>query len=117
MASLDDILTTQKNGVVAIGVLTQVFERFLGNITSQTVSSDTLVISGPGRLVSFVVVDPGTADGAIHNSPSVAAVDISNQLCVVPQTAGIYPAGLNFKNGLVIIPGTGQYINVTYARV
>ncbi len=117
MASLDDILTTQKNGVVAIGVLSQIFQRLLGTFTSQTVSADTLIITGSGRLVNFSVVDAGTGDGAIHNSATVAGVTTANQLCVVPQTVGIYPAGLVFTNGLVIVVGTGQLINVTYARV
>ena len=113
-ASLDDILTTQKNGVIAINGLTQSNLRLLGTVTSSTVTSDTLVISGSGYLVRYSVLVAGAA-GTINNSNSVANAAASNALCATQATVGVFEAGMVFTNGLVIKPGAGQSLNVTYS--
>lgn len=115
MASLDDILTTQKNGVVGINGLNQVFRRAQGSNTSATVTAQTLVVSGKGFLVNFSVVVAGSASGTINNAPSTAATGAANALCATPTTIGVYACGQVFTNGLVITPGTGQSINITYS--
>ena len=117
MASLDDILTTQKNAVVALNNLTTVLQRGQGTLTSATVTASTLVITGGGRLVNFAVVVAGSANGKIHDSATVADISASNAICATPQTVGVFQTGQTFTSGLVIAPGTGQSINITYARV
>ena len=113
-ASLDDILTAQKNGVVAINNLAQNTVRALGTQTSLTVTATTVIFTGSGYLVNFSVVVAGSAAGTIYdaNSTSVTAPDA---LCVTPTTVGVYRSGQVFSNGLVVVPGTGQSINVTYS--
>jgi hypothetical protein len=78
------------------------------------VTGNTLVIAGSGYLSRFVVLVAGSAVGGIYNASTVAGAAATNQLCVTPETVGIFEAGLVFTNGLVIVPGTGQSINVTY---
>jgi hypothetical protein len=114
-ASLSDILTTQKNGVVGLSNIQQAYLRPLGAVTSATVTGNTLVISGSGYLCRFVVLAAGSAVGGIYNASTVASAASSNQLCVTPETVGIFEAGLVFSDGIVIKPGTGQSINVTYS--
>lgn len=114
-ASLDDILTAQKNGVVAINNLSTTFTRGQGSTTSLTVTSNTLVVTGRGYLVSFSIVVAGSANGAIYNAQTIALATADTALCATPLTVGVYQAGLVFTNGLVIKPGTGQSINVTYS--
>jgi hypothetical protein len=115
MASLDDILTTQKNGVVAINNYTNAILRGQGSYTSATVTANTLVVSGRGYLVSFTVVVAGSAAGSIYNANSITSPPAAQKLCSVGTTVGVFPMGLVFTNGLVIVPGTGQSINVTYS--
>ena len=114
MANLDDILTAQKNGVVNLSNIQQANLRAQGTATSATVTASTLVISGKGYLARFCVVVAGSAAGTINNASSTVSPAAGNVLCVVPNTVGIYDAGLVFTNGLTIVPGTGQSINVTY---
>ena len=114
-ASLDDILTTQKNGVVAINNLSASISREQGSVTSTTVTTDTLVITGRGYVSNFSVTVAGTANGTICNAQTVALAAANNVLCATPTTIGVYRAGLVFTSGLVIKPGTGQSINVTYS--
>jgi hypothetical protein len=114
-AGLDDILTTQKNGVVGINGLNQTFRRVQGVYTSTTVTGQALVVAGKGYLVSFSVVVAGSASGTINNSATTVQASAANALCAVPNTIGVYPCGQVFNTGLVITPGTGQSVNVTYS--
>lgn len=117
MATLDDLLTTQKNGVIAINNLNQTYAYLGGKTTSATLTASTLVFSGPGRLVSYSITVKGSAAGTIYNSPTTGGVSASNALIVTTATqeVGVYQVGVHFSNGLVVSPGTGQSINITYS--
>jgi hypothetical protein len=114
MASLDDILTTQKNGVVAINNLSRSNLRGQGTQTSATVTTSTFLVSGSGYVVNFAVVVAGSSAGTINNANATGSTAASNVLCTIPTTVGVYQTGQAFTSGLVIVPGTGQSINVTY---
>jgi hypothetical protein len=116
MASLGDILTTQKNGVVAINNIFQALSTLNPTVTSATVTSSTLIIAGSGRLISFSVVVAGSANGLIYNAGTPSGGAAANALVATPTTVGVYAANMVFTNGLVIAPGTGQSINVTYSQ-
>ena len=114
-ASLDDILTTQKNGVVAVNTLTQATQRGLGTTTSATVTAATLVVTGKGYLVRVAVVVAGSSSGLVSNYTAATSVPASTALMATPAAIAIIETGQVFTNGLVITPGTGQSINVTYS--
>ena len=142
MADLNDVVTVQKNGVIAINNLSQTesnawidssttpsvpyLKTISDNIaiiaagepatvTSSTVTTNTLVVAGAGKLLSFSVVVPGTASGLIHNAATTGGAAAGNALVLTPTTGGVFLAGpMKFSNGLVIVPGSGQSINVTY---
>ena len=114
-ASLSDILTTQKNGVVAVNNVAQTNQRALGIVTSQTVTSATVITSTAGYLVNFSVVVAGSSAGTIYNFNSTTSPPATSALCTVPATVGVVKTGQVFTSGLVIVPGTGQSINVTYS--
>ena len=114
-ASLDDILTAQKNGVVAINGLSQSTLRSLGTQTSVTITSTTVIYANAGYLVNFSVVVAGSSAGTIYNASTAANAAAVNALCVVPNSVGITKIGQVFSTGLVVTPGTGQSINVTYS--
>ena len=113
-ASLSDILTTQKNGVVAINGVLQSNLRGQGTATSATVTADTLVIAGRGYLSAYTVTVAGTTTGGVYNANTVANAVAGNQLVVVPATVGFTKVGHAFNNGLVIKVGSGQSVNITY---
>ena len=116
MASLGDILTTQKNGVIAINNIFQALSALNPTVTSTTVTSSTLILAGSGRLISFSVVVAGSANGLIYNAGTPSGGTAANALVATPTTVGVYAANMVFTNGLVIAPGTGQSINVTYSQ-
>jgi hypothetical protein len=114
-ASLSDILTVQKNGVIAINNLSQGNLKTYGTVTSVTVTAATVIYVGSGYIVNFAVVVAGSASGLIYNFNSTTSPPAANALCATPATIGVYSTGQFFTTGLVIVPGTGQSINVTYA--
>lgn len=116
MASLDDILTTQKNGVVAVNALNQTTINQIGAVTSLTVAQPTVIYIGSGRLVNCSVLVGGTTSGIIYNATQYSPVPAdSTRICVVPTTAGVYQLGLLFTTGITVIPGSGQALNLTYS--
>ena len=120
MATLDDILTTQKNGVVAINNLNQTNAYLGGRVTSATIDAATgatLIVTGSGRLVNYSITVKGTGAGTIYNAISTTTAAAANALVATTATqeVGVYSAGLHFSNGLVVSPGTGQSLNITYS--
>lgn len=115
MASLDDIATIQKNGVLAVNTVNQTLTRYFGTNTSQTYAASAVVSTNPGRLVNVSITLAGSSSGAIHNCTTVAAATAANKLAVVGNTLGVVNLNLLFNTGLVIITGTGQQFNVTYS--
>lgn len=122
MANLDDVVTVQKNGVVAINALTDalaafkaIYESFVGTDTFLGISESSLLSQGSGRLVNIVVAVAGSAAGTAHDAASVLDAATDNVIMVIPATVGIYQVNVPFSSGLVIQPGTGQTISVTYS--
>ena len=68
---------------------------------------------GQGRLVTVVVVVPGSASGVIYDAANTIPVPVSD-LFTIPMTAGVYPIGLPVNYGIVVAPGTGQTVTVGY---
>ncbi len=114
MANVNDVLTALQNTNTALSTLSSTWRRGQGNLTSVTVTTQTLITTSPGRLVSFNVLVVGSGNGTINNSASTANAAAANALVATPQTLGTFPVGAEFNTGLVISPGTGQSINVTY---
>lgn len=114
MAGMSDILTTAQNIVTAIRSVGQTLLRAQGNQTSETVTAATVICTGGGRLLSVSVTVAGSTAGTINNASTTASAAASNVLLAVPATAQVLTAGQSFTMGLVIVPGTGQSLNVTY---
>lgn len=114
MASLDDILTTQKNAVIALGAIQKALNANIATHTTPVATGSTFVASGAGRLLRVSVLVAGSTTGFVHNSATPTGAASSNALVACPNTIGVYEANVVFNAGLVIAPGTGQSLSVTY---
>jgi len=101
-ASLADILTTQKNGVVAVNGIAQATARSLGTQTSVTVTTATVIYVGKGYLVNFSVVVAGSAVGTISNAGDLTTVaaNISFIICVYLSSCFYYSEVYQTDKGL-----------------
>jgi hypothetical protein len=118
MASLDDVITVgnslNKNISQLIKSIGNVTSNGTNAITTTVATSQTLIYAGSGTLINFVVTVAGSGAGTINNSATTGGAAASNVICATPTTVGVVAVGSRFSNGLVISPGTGQSVNVTY---
>lgn len=122
MANIDDLVTVQKNGVVGINALTAALEAFMavyqsyvGTDTYLGATNESLVKEGAGRLVNMVISVAGSTVGTIHDASSVANATANNVISVIPNTVGSGIINVPFTDGLVIKPGAGQTLSITYS--
>ncbi len=114
MSSLSDILTAAKNIVTAINGVGQTYLKVQGALRSPTMTTTTLVSTGQGRLASVSVVVAGSADAVIYDSN--AASSLTNALAVVDNVLGVSLVNIPYNNGLVVVPGTGMTLVVSYSE-
>ena len=112
MASLDDLLTTQKNGVVAINSYVNAVNFHAGSINSKELSAGTIIKSSSGWLATVSVIVIGTTQGYLYDAKSATS---GSRIYAVPNTLGVYQIQVPFATGLYFSPGTGSIISVGYS--
>ncbi len=83
-----------------------------GATASNAITAATLVRNGTGRLASVSVLVAG-AVGAIYDAADAAAT--TNKVYVIPAVVGVYVVNWPLSYGLVVAPGAGQTISVSYS--
>ena len=113
MASLDDMLTTAKNVVTAINGLAQTYLAVNGSRISSDLTAATLLKTGSGRVAVVSVIVAGSAAGKIYDANSASLT--SGPIYEIPTTVGVTFVNLPVVNGIVVAPGTGQTVSVSYS--
>jgi hypothetical protein len=113
MANLDDILTTQKNGVVAVNQVAENAFGVQGRKNALEISSATLIHTGEAWVARLSVIVAGAA-GAVYDSNTVAGATTGKRLCIIPNTVGIHEIFMPVTRGIVVSPGAGQIVTVSY---
>ena len=113
MASLDDILTAQKNGVVAINQVASNAFGVQGRKSYLEITADTLVHTGEAWVARISVIVAGAA-GGIYDANTVAGAVTGTQLCVIPATVGIHDVLMPVTKGIVVKPGAGQKVSISF---
>ena len=126
MASLDDVLTTQKNGVIAINglraSLAALASRFAPSTTSPTIAAATtaLIVAGTGRLCSVSIpVSAGANIVSVYDSATTGAIAAANCIYTsLPASAAEFVSyqdmSPRYYRGLVVVTGSGMNANVSY---
>lgn len=118
MASLDDILTTQKNGVVAINAYVTAINRLAGTNNSKGIlaATTTVVKNGSGWLATLSVIAAGSTTGYIYDTNNVSQLTDSNKIYAIPASLGIgiYQIQVPFATGLTVVTGTGSIVSIGY---
>lgn len=136
MASLDDILTTQKNGVVAINGLNGILKTISDNLViiagnsgntypstvSPTIAASTtqLITAGSGKVFSVSIpVHGGSAQIYIYDSATVGGISATNLIYAsLPSNAASFTpyqtVQLPYTNGLVLKTDAGMNFCVGY---
>jgi len=113
MASLADILTTAKNLVNATNSVGQIIANINGVAIMPNISADAVVSVRAGRLARVSVITGGSSNGTIYDSSSAGVTN--RPIFKIPTTIGIIEVNLPVVNGIVVSPGTGQVVTVSYS--
>ena len=85
------------------------------NLTAATLVSTTNANSYAPRRISRVnVLVAGTVAGSINDSASIAGAAVANQVFIIPNIVGAYWIDFPCLAGIVVTPGTGQTVCVSY---
>ena len=112
-ASIGDILTAAKNIVTAINGAAQAYINVNGSISATSITSATLLKTGAGRIATISVVASSATTGAIYDTNSASST--ANKIGVIPATVGITIWNIPYTNGLVVVPGSGQTVTISYS--
>ena len=88
-----------------------------GNNSVLNITAATLIKASAGRMVSISVLVAGTTVGSANDSATVAGAAAANQVGVIPMAVTTSPLVINWpcKNGIVVTPGTGQTLAVSFS--
>jgi hypothetical protein len=114
MSSLSDILSAAKNIAVAVNNAAQTYLRVQGAQRSGTLTSTTLVSSTQGRIASVSVVVAGSTDCMIYDNNVVGS--LVNALAVIDNVIGVKVINMPYNSGLIVVPGTGMTVVVSYSE-
>lgn len=86
-----------------------------GNTTRSNISAAAVVKASAGRIAKVSVVVAGSAAGSVNNVATIGGVAAANLVAVIPNTVGVYDIDMPCSAGIVVTPGTGQTVAVSYA--
>ena len=113
MASLDEVVTGIKNLVTAINGAANTFGQVNGLMSKAAISAPVLLRQGAGRVAKVAVITAGSSNGFIYDSTDITST--SNPLYLIINTTGIVDVNMPCQLGLVVRPGSGQVVSVSYS--
>ena len=113
MASLGDIFSSSQNIVTALNNAAQTYLNVNGSTSSAGLTTATVVKPAPGRVCTVVVIVAGAATGKVYDATSAAAT--TNPIFVIPTTIGVYLVNVPTLYGIVVAPGSGQTVAVSFS--
>lgn len=94
-------------------------EVWSGQAAKYNITTPTVILAAKGRLVQIAVVVAGAAAGTANDCATTGAAAASNQFCSIPNTISSAAPVLSIdwpcNTGIVIVPGSGQTLAVTYS--
>jgi uncharacterized membrane protein len=112
-ASLGDLLSAAKNIAQAIN---DAARAYVGVQVSLTLTAPTQVVHGAGRVAMLNVHAAGSTSGNLCDTTDVGnSNNPKHIIATIPMSVGFYFVNTTFNDGLLVLPGTGQSVTVTYS--
>lgn len=113
MATQDDLFTAAKNIVVALNNAAQTYLNVNGSTNAAGITTASIVKPSAGRVCAVSVIVGGSAVGKIYDGVNASAT--ANPIYTIPTTVGAYVVNIPALYGIVVAPGTGQTISLSYS--
>jgi len=85
-----------------------------GKTGQYNITSATAIKATAGRLVRISVIVAGSAAGTANDCATTGAAAVGNQIAAIPNTVGVINLDWPCATGIVVVPGTGQTLAVSY---
>lgn len=76
----------------------------------------SVISTGAATVNRVVVVVAGTAAGSVNDTTAVSLAGAANQIASAPTIAGSYAVDMPVNNGIVLVPGTGQTLALSWRK-
>ncbi len=86
----------------------------IGQSTTLNITTQTVIKASAGSIFAIIVNTAGSTAGTLNDAATTGAVAASNLIYTAPNTIGRTALEFPFKNGLVVTPGTGQVLAVSF---
>ena len=86
-----------------------------GTFTARNITAPTVIKAAPGVPLMVQVLVAGTTNGAIYDASSTSGNVVANQVASIPASVGGYIIQTPCQTGILIVPGSGQTLAVSYA--
>ena len=107
------IVTVAKALTQAIAQAGQNYLNVQGAQSTPGITKTTVLKSSAGRVCTIIVTVAGSTTGTVVDSSVSAAT--SPVVYVIPMAVGVYVVNYPMAYGLIVTPGTGQTINVSWS--
>jgi hypothetical protein len=114
MASMGDIAGIQQTATAILSAMQETLAKTVPTNSTGYLDANTLLQSGFTRVLGISVMTGGTA--YLHDCATLADAGPSNQIYLLPATAGFYATNMVFHKGLVLVAGATKCA-IFYTRV
>jgi hypothetical protein len=82
--------------------------------TFLNISAATAIKSSRGRIVKVNVNTAGSTAGSVYDRATTSGTGAANLVAAIPNTVGTYTIDFPCANGIVVTPGTGMVVSVSF---
>lgn len=86
-----------------------------GNQSNLNITAATVVKASPGTVWTVVVTTAGTTAGSVNDAATTGTAAAANLVFSIPNTVGAYELTFPCFTGIVVTPGTGQVLSVSFS--
>lgn len=106
-------LTALKSVAVAINNAASAYLSVNGAQTRSALKAATVVKAAGGRVAQVSVTTAGTSTGGVYDANMTGIT--GNPVFIIPEATGVYVVNMPTNNGILVVPGTGQSVAVSYS--
>jgi hypothetical protein len=113
--SLTNLLTASQNIVTALNNNASTSLQVAGNKNVTGITAQAVVSANPGRVATVSVIVAGSTTGTIWDAANTASASNARRLAAIPMSVGVYVINMPVAYGIVVTPGTGMTVAVSYS--
>lgn len=85
-----------------------------GRLSTLNITGAVVIKAAPGRVFKVSVIVAGSGAGTVNDCATTGAAAASNQIGSTPTTVGTVDFNWPMASGIVVVPGAGQTLAVTW---